>query len=743
MQRSTSYEGSQPGNYGSESEVTMSGAIPWPVSAISVSGLYKLSTDQKLPFVPHLEQSVQGGFQNHELEQEYPEPDLYDGGAEAIFAAFKTHEELRLDVDGPYPQMTASGTITRSLFGRTHWIAKLKRSSRFSWSGHIWFKEGHLASLPQTNVEITVSSSLHSHQRRITARFSGAGAPVRIRAFRFHSAYYRDVEFEFDRTQGVTAVTSIDTDAHPNRPASIPTESLSIDTVFRRAGFKTTRLPGDDIPLTGAGGNATWSDMEMHNAMQTYWSKFADKPQWSLWTFFANQHDMGPSLGGIMFDDIGPNHRQGTALFYNSFISQAPAGDAAPGAWVNRMRFWTAVHEMGHAFNLAHSWQKSLVFGGKGPWIPLPDEPEARSFMNYPYSVAGGQTAFFSDFEFRFSDSELLFLRHAPEQYVQMGNADWFDHHGFEQAEVSAEPSLRLEIRVNKEQARFEFLEPVMLELKLTNISDQPKLLPDDLLSNTEAMTVIIKREGQAAKARLSYVHYCRKPGQTVLKSGESIYQSLFVAAGRGGWQIAEPGDYKVQVCLHRGDEDIVSNPLKVRVQPPLQKQEELLAQDFFEDDVGRVLTFDGGNYSRQANDTLQEIIAQLPERRVVAHAKVALLMANMTEVKCLDVSKDELRIIVQKAKYDVARTELEKLFAKQANAVAETLGHIDYNHYVNKFCDAVGVDTGKDALTSIGNTLRAAAQVLAARKVKKEVVQKLEERIKLLGKEGKEGKAA
>lgn len=743
MQRSTPHPGSQEGSYAGESAATMSVGIPWPVSAIAVSGLYKLSADGKLPFVPHLEHSVQSAYQSHELEQEYAEPDLYDGDAEALLAGGKIQEELRLDVDGPYPQMTASGTITQSFFGRAHWIAKLKRSGRFSWSGHIWFKDGNVAFLPQTNLEITVSNSLHSHQRRITARFSGGGAPVRVRAFRFHSTYYRDVEFEFDRTQGITAVTSIDTDAHPNRPASIPTESLSIDTVFRRSGFRTSRLPGNDIPLAVAGGNATWSDMEMHNAMQTYWSKFADKPQWSLWTFFANRHDMGAGLGGIMFDDIGPNHRQGTALFYDSFISQAPAGDAAPGAWVNRMRFWTAVHEMGHAFNLAHSWQKALVIGGKGPWIPLPNEPEARSFMNYPYNVAGGQTAFFADFEFRFSDSELLFLRHAPAQFVQMGNADWFDDHGFEQAAVSAEPSLRLEIRVNKEQARFEFLEPVMLELKLTNISEQPKLLPDDLLTDSEAMTVIIKRHGQAARERLSYAHYCRKPGLKVLRSGESLYESLFVAAGRGGWQIAEPGNYLVQICLHRGDEDIVSNPLTVRVQPPLQKQEELLAQDFFEDDVGRVLTFDGGNYCPSANNTLQEVVAQLSERRVVAHAKVALFMANLADVKCLDVSKQAPRIIVQKAKYDEARRELEKLFTKQANAVAETLGHIDYNYYVNKFCDEVGADTGKDALSSIGNTLKAAAQALTARSVKKEVVQQLEERVKRLGKESKVGKAA
>jgi hypothetical protein len=111
------------------------------------------------------------------------------------------------------------------------------------------------------------------------------------------------------------------------------------------------------------------------------------------------------------------------------------------------MRFWTAVHELGHAFNLAHSWQKSLGTG----WVPLADQPEARSFMNYPYAVRGGQEAFFASFAYRFSDQELLFLRHAPEKFVQMGNAAWFDHHGFEEAAVPETPTLALELRVNRE----------------------------------------------------------------------------------------------------------------------------------------------------------------------------------------------------------------------------------------------------------------------------------------------------
>jgi hypothetical protein len=115
--------------------------------------------------------------------------------------------------------------------------------------------------------------------------------------------------------------------------------------------------------------------MEMHDAMQVHWSRFANVAQWSVWTLLAGQHEPVPSqditpqnLGGIMFDDIGPNHRQGTAVFNGSFID-APPPDDPNAAAVRRIKFWTAVHELGHTFNLAHS--RSLRARGRWPGRPL------------------------------------------------------------------------------------------------------------------------------------------------------------------------------------------------------------------------------------------------------------------------------------------------------------------------------------------------------------------------------------
>lgn len=690
--------------------------LPIPPLLVTASGLYLWNTSVPLPAVAS----------KLALDDSGPTDQL-----DILFPL--TSERLCLDIDGRYPQMTASGTITRLLSQQTHWIAKLKPGPNpHQYLGSIWYKDGNVAAFPFTNVEILVTTSIFPGLRKAVAIFTGGGAAKRVRGFQYESPYFHPVQFEFDCTADAKPVFAIQTHAHPNRPASLPNESLTLQKVYQRAGFDVSTSPGASIvPLAGAGANGLWSDQEMHDAMQVYWSKFANKAQWALWTFFAAQHEQGSSLGGIMFDDIGPNHRQGTAIFTNSFIAVPPAGDPNPAAWINRMVFWTAAHEMGHAFNLAHSWQKALGV----PWIPgLANEPEARSFMNYPYSVSGGQTAFFSNFQFRFSDQELLFMRHAPARLVQMGNAAWFDHHGFEQARVLAEPSFKLEARVNRAEARFDFLEPITLDLKLTNTTSQPQLIDDKILEELEHMTVIIKKDGKEARSFHPYANRCWEEKKRVLQPGQATYQSLFISAGRNGWDISEPGRYTVQLCLHLEAEDIVSPPLQLRISPPRSYDEEYLAQDLLTDEVGRILSFDGSRVLDSGLDALNSLVERLPESRAALHAKVALASPLVREGKSLDMSRlpdgqqvsardAQAALLVQRADFGTgARLFKEALLAKPQLA-AETLSHFDYHYYVDRFSDALAGQGRQDEAADAQSTL---LQTLQQRKVIQPVLESI-----------------
>ncbi len=613
-------------------------------------------------------------------------------------------EDLRLDVDSHYAQNSASGTIHALKSAVLHWVARLRPAGPLTWAGPIWYKDGNAAGFQYTNVQIRVlrGPSPSAWPASATVTFSGAGLPPLVRAFAYKSRYLRKVEFEFDCAQSAAAALEIDTHAHPNHPATLPKERLTIQKVYQRAGFETATSSGTSVvPLNDAGGNAQWSDQEMHDAMQAYWSRFANKPQWALWTFFAGRHEMGRGLGGIMFDSIGPNHRQGTALFLDSFISQTPSGEpaATAAAWVRRMCFWTAVHEMGHAFNLAHAWQKSLGT----PWIPLGNEPESRSFMNYPFRVAGGTPAFFADFEYRFSDQELLFMRHAPERFVQMGNADWFDHHGFQQDRVSAQPSFRLDLVPPRAGAKFEFLEPVVLDLRLTNILEGPQLIEGKILADTEHLTVIIKKQGRPAREHAPFARKCLDQAQRVIEPGKSIRDSIFLSAGLNGWDIAEPGLYTIQVALHLEGEDILSAPLILEVGRPENYEQDKLASSYFTEDSGRVLAFDGTNELTGGRDALRDLAERFPTTRAALHARIALGSPLVRRTRRLELGQAgeagirtvaDLRgcIALSSADERQAREDLQWL-VQDPHRADQTLGRVDFTYYVNRFQEVLDIE--------------------------------------------------
>ena len=680
-----------------------------PPILLSVSGLYEHALNIPLTPIPQrVPFPIPQPIPRPTVPIPNPGPRVEESAAQhAQEAALVTlRETLRLDVDGRYPQMTVSGTIYRFLTERTHWIARLTRQADGSWTGPIWYKDGDTTAFLYTQVRVTAVRSLFPASRTATVAFSGGSGSPFTRTYRWSSTYFRPVELEYDTVVGAPTVTSIGTHAHPRHPASLPNEALSIERVYQRAGFDVTRSGDGPIPLARAGADARWSTTEMHDAMQIYWSRFANRPQWAVWTLFASLSDQGTSLGGIMFDDIGPNHRQGTAIFGNAFIATPPAGDPAPAAWVSRMRFWTAVHELGHTFNLAHSWQKAHPASWGNSWIPLANDPEARSFMNYPYNVSGGQSAFFGSFEYRFSDAELLFMRHAPERFVQQGNADWFKNHGFEQVRISESPSFRLELRTNQGEqpkahaATHRFLDQIVVEFKLTNMTDDPALVDKHLLETVDRLTVVIKRENAAAKVYAPPATICWHGRKEVLMPGESMYASLYLSAGKDGFYVAEPGRYVVQSVLHLEHEDILSNVLQLRVLPPRGYEEEAFGQELFTRDVGRVLAFDGTRALDDANATLREAVDRFPGHPLATHARVALAMPQARTFKELRPGDGESRLRFEgiAPEYEDARELLHDALAEHPAESARTLGHIDFAEYGARYANALAEGGDHDA---------------------------------------------
>lgn len=612
---------------------------------------------------------------------------------------------VRVDVDRFLPQQRISIEARRLLpASRAHLVAEVRSDlclglNRRRVEADITYRDGNAALLPGVRVVFTARRTTGTQYGAYAIELVAANGSSVTHDLAFESAFFDSIEFEVDTVANAGgATTAYDTGAHPNRPATLPIETVSFDTVFRRAGFEVTMSPNaSTIPVAGAGANGTWSDAEMHDAMVAHWSRFANRPAWAMWVLFAARHDTGRTLGGVMFDDIGPNHRQGTAIFTNSFIQDAPAGDANAAAWRSRMVFWTAVHEMGHAFNLAHSWQKSLG----SPWVPLADEAEVRSFMNYPYNVAGGVPAFFADFEFRFSDSELVFMRHAPRRFVQMGNEDWFSNHAFEQ-ENAPSGEWALQIRPNRESNRFAFLEPVHLELKLTNTGAGAKLVEHDLLGDGRHVAIIVQREGGPSRKWRPFVTSCHESHAEALKPGQSLYALHFVGAAPEGWLIHEPGFYTVQAAIELEGEIVRSNPLRIWVGRPGSDAADTLAPDYFGEDVGRVLAFRGAPSLEGANDVLRRVVAETQGSAAATHATVALAATKTRDFKKLE--EGGFRTV--EAKVDESAKATKPALLKAPDAAAATLGHIAYREVLEGLAAALAAAGEKREATSVQKQL-------------------------------------
>jgi hypothetical protein len=340
--------------------------------------------------------------------------------------------------------------------------------------------------------------------------------------------------------------------------------------------------------------------------------------------------------------------------------------------------------------------------------------------MNYPYAVQGGQSRFFRSFRFRFDDDELLFMRHAPEAFVQMGNADWFDQHAFRDADVPDAPSFRLELRHHRATDVLEFLEPLMIELKLTNVGRRPAEIPASALADHAHLVVIVKPDGRPARQYAPYAHYCRAAARMTLAPGQSVYEILFAGADRGGWLAAEPGPYTAQALATVNGEDVVSNALRVKVAPPRSFDEERFAQDYFSTSVGRVLAFDGSHVLTGAAATLEELVTvpALSSCRAALHAGVALGLARAGDQKLLAPSGragEPPRLRYVKGKPDEARKLLDAALRKSPQRAAETLGNIDFNYYSRAFAEWLWSEGERRAAEAV---IDSALKTLTRRKV-------------------------
>ncbi|WP_031485982.1 hypothetical protein [Streptomyces bicolor] len=323
-----------------------------------------------------------------------------------------------------------------------------------------------------------------------------------------------------------------------------------------------------------------------------------------------------------------------------------------------------------------------------------------------------------------------------------MGNIPWFDHHAFEQVRQYSAPSpLTLSLRVSRNPDhegayRYGMLEPVIGELKLANTSTDPVMVDRNKLMGDD-LGIVIQREGETeARMHRPYMKYCMRPEPVVLQPGEALYEQIPLSSGLGGWQIAEPGTYRVYAALRTTTGgaaasvagtpagQVMAVPLTLRVEHPASREQERLADDVCTDTVGRVLALGGSRVLYGANDVLREVVDRIPDEAVAKHAAACLALAETVPGKVMQGGGDAMgpRVDLTTADTESGWQRAEQAYG-DLNAAAETFGHIRLTRNIEHIARSLDQQGKSEPAAQLVGGL---ARTLESRRVKPGVVQRV-----------------
>jgi hypothetical protein len=534
--------------------------------------------------------------------------------------------ELRVDVDGRRPLMKVSGDYssvsgaTTTYFGswtvdavtvtRTATAVVAVGTARTTWP------------TTYTVARVTIPRrTIFQPAAPATVQWSTpTGAPGAGYVCAHESSSLRVLELEQDVEGGVTAFPSYHTGS---LPSGGPARTLTVAAAYAEAGIQVLDTGATNTLATSSG--HTWNNASLHGAMMAHFSRFAERPQFKVWLLHAVRHEIGQGLRGIMFDQQGLQ-RQGCASFYQVIQAGTPQN--------LREQLYVNVHELGHCFNLFHSFHKQFM----NP--PLPNRPGSLSWMNYPqhYAPGGGApsgaAAFWGAFPFQFDDLELAHLRHGFRDNVIMGGRPFGTGAALEmplQPEDAIEDRSGLRLSVRTTPDRPLVGTPVVLEIALAAERGQMVHPSEMLHPKYGVVQVTISRpRGDVVVHRPPVLHCAEMPlvpaatGQVLPTSAYTGYDAAV------GHVFEDPGTYRIRASYTAPDGSVVvSGTTTTRIWSAAGDEDSAVAELMLGEDVGMVMTLLGSDAPSMAGGmaAMREIVEEHEDHPMAVYARLALGM--------------------------------------------------------------------------------------------------------------------
>ena len=471
----------------------------------------------------------------------------------------------------------------------------------------------------------------------------------------YKSHFFRTVHLEQDFETDVTPFSYYDTGSLPSGGSK---RTLSVAKAYAEAGVQILESGvSNEIRTSESGSNQEWSNAELHAAMVKHFKHWKNSVQWKVWLFHAMRHEFGSGLRGIMFDSKD-KQRQGCASFY-----QIISGSTATKL---RDQLYVCVHELGHCFNLYHSFHKKYM----NP--PVPNRPDAKSWMNYPQNYPGGSSAFWADFPFQFDSLELIHLRHAYYNNIIMGGNDFGAGAALKiDDNIIDDSGLKLKLESKNSVA---LGEPVTTEIKLYVTDTNGKEVHKDLHPNFGFVQIAIEQpSGNVIMYHPPIEHMIEIETVILDETTPSIYESAYIGYDKEcGLLFDQAGIYKLRAIYYALDASVVlSEPISLHVQTPVNTIEEEVANLFLGDEQGMLLYLLGSDSESliNGNEAFDKVINEYSDSPLVVYAQLVKGFNASREFK--NISNNQ-QIDVREPQYDKASQLLSAVIdtSDKANSI-------------------------------------------------------------------------
>jgi hypothetical protein len=501
---------------------------------------------------------------------------------------------------------------------------------------------GKLTFTTFSDVQVSVELKLEDHLYELPSNY-----PVLLSA-QWKQKYFRKIGMETEQEENVMGVPSYKFEG----------KTVTVESCFENAGIKLIKAgERDNIPPTTKG----WDDAQLHALMSQFADESLDRKDWLLHLLLLSKAKLSGLLG-IMFDtgvlDLNNLPRQGVAVFLNA-ISGNTAG-------IKRKIIKTIVHELGHALNLVHRFEREV------------GRADSTSFMNYDWLYLGGNNTnkYWKDFRFTFDEDEIKFMRHAPWPKIIPGGAEfhtikyWYEGTGGYSPYAPEIPLSDLELLISPPPTGhlFGFGTPVFLSVTLVNKGSEPLDIPAFYLDPKAGfLEILVRRQTITGDSRIikfkPVISRCFDIGNyinDVLDPGQSMSNNINLTFGSSGFTFAEPGNYEITAVLsiYSGNYNYVvkSEPLFIRIEYPKTREEELDALEIFNKDVGYYLALGGSDYLTGAESKLLKV---RDRRQGIEKIIADPLVAYITRCIAINLSRDF--ITYKEGKFKIRKAESVK----------------------------------------------------------------------------------